>query len=239
MKHLLTICAGALALMLAMPANAQTQFGIKAGLNITSMKIKDLKSKKPDVAAFVQTNIDPKNRCGFFIGPTVDFKLPIVGLGMETSLLYNQKVVEVESTASVSTSFTSSSLFSISQKEKVKQNLLSVPINLKASVGLGSVLGIYGAVGPQFDFNLGGKKWKDLEGLGMEWKNTTASLNLGFGVKVLKHIQAGLTYNIGLSKTAEYTDIDADEATKKAFKEVWGNANAKTNTWMISASYMF
>lgn len=227
MKHLLSICAGALALLLATPANADCQFGIKTGLNITSMKIKDVKfntgagAVADKIADQLAGNIqDPDNRCGFFIGPTVDFSLPIVGLGMETSLLYNQKVVEMEET-------------------KVKQNLLSWPINVKASVGLGDVIGIYGAIGPQFDFNIGDKNWKDLDMDEMKWKKTTVSLNLGFGVKAMKHIQAGLTYNIGLGNTAEYErDSKLSTATDLGMATI-KNMNAKTNTWMFSVAYMF
>lgn len=207
MKKLISLCVVALAILVATPSHAQAQFGVKAGLNITSMKFKD-----------VEENVNPDNRCGFFIGPTVDFKLPIIGIGMDASLLYNQKVVEIEDL-------------------KVKQNLLSLPINFKGSVGLGSMLGIYGALGPQFDFNIGGKKWKDLEM--MEWKGSNVSLNLGAGVKLLSHIQAGLTYNIGLGKSAEYKEDSILSTLWGGAKGAVKNMNAKTNTWMIHVAYMF
>lgn len=209
MKKLISLSALALALSIAMPAHSQTQFGVKAGFNITSMKFKDMPA-----------SVDPDNRCGFFIGPTVDFKLPLLGIGMDASLLYNQKVVG-------------------SSDDKLKQNLLSIPLNFKGSIGLGNTLGIYGAVGPQFDFNIGDKKWKDVGDLDMEWKGSSVSLNLGAGVKLFSHIQAGVTYNIGLSKTAEYCGETASSVIFSGLSDAIKNANAKTNTWMIHVAYMF
>ena len=39
----------------------------------------------------------------------------------------------------------------------MKLKTFAVPVNLKWSFGLGSMLGAYIAAGPQFDFNIGNK----------------------------------------------------------------------------------
>ena len=54
-------------LCLAMPAQAQLKFGVKAGLNVSKVSI----SKEV---------FNPDNRTGFFISPTADVTLPLLGL---------------------------------------------------------------------------------------------------------------------------------------------------------------
>lgn len=61
---------------ITMSAKAQIDFGVKGGLNVTSMSL-DAKV------------LDSSNQMGFFIGPTAKFTLPVVGLGIDASLLFD------------------------------------------------------------------------------------------------------------------------------------------------------
>ena len=70
------------------------------------------------------------NSTGFFIGPMMEVTLPLVGLGVDGAVLYSQR-----------------------GKGDLKQQGLEVPLNLKYTIGLGSMLGIYLAAGPDFYFN--------------------------------------------------------------------------------------
>ena len=83
MKKILTVVVLFAALMTAVPAKAEVKFGLKGGLNLTSMSL--------DANA-----ISKSNQAGFFIGPTVKFTLPIVGLGFDASALYDQRKAEVD-----------------------------------------------------------------------------------------------------------------------------------------------
>ena len=78
MKKIFTLILVAVATMVAVPASAQVQFGLKGGLNVTSMSLSEKVLSK-------------ENRAGFFIGPTAKFTLPIVGLGVDASALYDQR----------------------------------------------------------------------------------------------------------------------------------------------------
>lgn len=158
-------------LLVATAAHAQLpiKFGLKGGLNITKVKF-DKDIAKSD------------NRSGFFIGPMAEFTLPIVGIGADIAVLYDQKNIEVNDT-----------------KEKLQ--FIDVPINLKYTLGLGDFAGIYFATGPQFSFNVGDKKLFDAETYKM--KSSNFSWNVGAGVKLINHVQIGYNYNIGLGKTAE------------------------------------
>ena len=86
MKKILTVVVLFAALMTAVPAKAEVKFGLKGGLNLTSMSL--------DANA-----ISKSNQAGFFIGPTFKFTIPIVGLGFDASALYDQRKAEVDNTS--------------------------------------------------------------------------------------------------------------------------------------------
>ncbi|MBQ3875230.1 MAG: outer membrane beta-barrel protein, partial [Bacteroidaceae bacterium] len=161
-----------------------------------------------------------------FIGPMLDVKVPLIGLGVDGALMYNQRNGKVGAAyAGVETS------------EDLTQHSIAIPVNVKKSWGLGGLASMFVAVGPQFDFTIGGKKWKDMEAFGEEvaedgvkWKGSNVSLNLGAGVLLLSHLQAGIGYNISLGKTAE---VDSKyDAVKKA-------VTSKTNSWQFHVAYLF
>ena len=85
-------------------------------------------------------------------------------------------------------------------EKTMKLKTFAVPVNLKWSFGLGSMLGAYIAAGPQFDFNIGNKTWTRELSL----KKSTTSFNVGAGLKLIRHLQLGVNYNFALSKTGTY-----------------------------------
>ena len=132
MKKIFTSAAIALAMLFtANTANAGINIGVKGGLNVTSMSL--------DSKVF-----DASNRAGFFFGPTVKFTLPIVGLGIDASALYDQREAKL-------------TVGEAKTKETVKTQAINIPINARYSVGLGSVASVLFFAGPQFGFNVGDK----------------------------------------------------------------------------------
>lgn len=207
MKKLFTLIVLVAATYFAVPANAQLKFGIKGGLNITDMSLSN------DV-------FETSNRTGFFIGPTIKFTLPIVGLGIDASALYDQREGEVNVEADDNTLVST----------RLKQKSINIPINLRYDIGLGSLAAVYLAAGPQFGFNVGDKNqslYKDVA----EWRLNTSnfSVNVGAGVMLLGHLQVGTNYNIVCGKTGEITVLDGAESVLRG----------RSNTWQISAAYYF
>lgn len=207
MKKLFTLIVLVAATYFAVPANAQLKFGIKGGLNITDMSLSN------DV-------FETSNRTGFFIGPTIKFTLPIVGLGIDASALYDQREGEVNVEAEDNTLVST----------RLKQKSINIPINLRYDIGLGSLAAVYLAAGPQFGFNVGDKNqslYKDVA----EWRLNTSnfSVNVGAGVMLLGHLQVGANYNIVCGKTGEITVLDGAESVLRG----------RSNTWQISAAYYF
>ncbi|WP_125105609.1 porin family protein [Prevotella marseillensis] len=207
MKKLFTLIVLVAATYFAVPANAQLKFGIKGGLNITDMSLSN------DV-------FETSNRTGFFIGPTIKFTLPIIGLGIDASALYDQREGEVNVEADDNTLVST----------RLKQKSINIPINLRYDIGLGSLAAVYLAAGPQFGFNVGDKNqslYKDVA----EWRLNTSnfSVNVGAGVMLLGHLQVGANYNIVCGKTGEITVLDGAESVLRG----------RSNTWQISAAYYF
>ena len=207
MKKLFTLIVLVAATYFAVPANAQLKFGMKGGLNITDMSLSN------DV-------FETSNRTGFFIGPTIKFTLPIVGLGIDASALYDQREGEVNVEADDNTLVST----------RLKQKSINIPINLRYDIGLGSLAAVYLAAGPQFGFNVGDKNqslYKDVA----EWRLNTSnfSVNVGAGVMLLGHLQVGANYNIVCGKTGEITVLDGAESVLRG----------RSNTWQISAAYYF
>ncbi|MDR0894903.1 MAG: porin family protein [Prevotellaceae bacterium] len=199
MKRVLSVCAIAVVcLVMAMPVKAQLQFGVKGGVNLSSMSFGNIKG-----------NFTGDNMTGFYIGPMADLTVPLIGIGLDAALMYSQRG-DITGQTEDGTSIT------------LKQRGLEIPINLKYTIGLGSLFGIYFAAGPDFFFNFA-------SGTDMFKKEKTqVGLNLGAGVKLIRHLQVGFNYQIPMGNS-----FNVGDAVNAAFSK------SKTKTWQISLAYMF
>ena len=187
-------------------AQAQVKFGVKGGLNLTNMK-------------FDNSIVDKSNQTGFFIGPTINFTLPVVGLGIDASALYDQRSAKVEGT-----------------DDKLKQQSIQIPVNLRYGFGLGNTASFYIFAGPQFGFNIGDKTTNLLNNA-LEWrlKDSNLSANLGVGLMLLNHLQVSANYNVALGTTGETNVVNSTLSTA-------GNiltGKTKANAWQLSVAYFF
>jgi hypothetical protein len=187
-------------------AQAQVKFGLKGGLNLTNMRFdKDVVSKS--------------NQAGFFIGPTVKFTLPVVGLGIDAAALYDQRSAKLDGV-----------------DETLKQKSIQIPINVRYGFGLGSIAGIYFFAGPQFGFNVGDKVTNIISNV-VDWrlKDSNLSANVGLGLMLLNHLQISANYNIAFGTTGEF-NVLTDVASR-----TWDTVTGKTkaNAWQLSLAYYF
>lgn len=191
MKKIIGVLMIAVCIGMAIPAQAQINFGVKGGLNLSKASLSD-----------VPGNFKKDNFTGFFIGPMAEFNIPIVGLGVDASLLFAQRGIKVSEAGDEIT---------------IKQNGIDIPVNLKYNIGLGSLVGIYLAAGPDFYFDFEKKT-------GIDKKKAEVGINVGAGVKLLNHLQVGANYNIPLGDTADIKGT---------------NGSYKTKTWQVSVAYIF
>jgi hypothetical protein len=211
MKKILMLLFAAVALSL--PSQAQVKFGLKGGLNLTNLSLSES----------IGNNL--KSKEGFHIGPTVKIGLPVPGLSVDASALYDQRSAKFSVTRGVSGAEVESTL---------KSQSLQVPINIRYAVGLGSVANLFAFAGPQFGFNLGDKNKKILDDAA-NWtlRSSNVSANLGIGTTILDHLQITANYNFALGKTGEVELWDATKQTWNAFTD------GKASSWQISAAYFF
>ena len=168
MKKLYTILAITVAILVAMPSQAQVSWGVRAGANLVNMKMTS------DV-------LGSKNNAGFYAGPTVKFTVPIVGLSLDASALYDQRTAKVTEG---------------DVENEYKQQTIQIPINIRYGWGLSSMANVFLFAGPQFGFNVS-KKYED-----WSWKSSQFSVNIGIGATVLNHVEVKANYNVVCGKSA-------------------------------------
>lgn len=138
---------------------------------------------------------------GFFVGPMAEVTLPIIGLGVDGALMFAQR-----------------------GEGDYKQQGLEIPVNLKYTIGLGSMFGIYLAAGPDFFFN-----FKEVDVTGINTKKAQVALNLGGGLKLLRKLQVGVNYQLPL------TDSYTSEVLGRSDNEL----GVKMKGWQVSLAYIF
>ena len=211
MKKVLSIVFLVAAMLFAANANAQIKFGLKGGLNVTSM-------------SFSEEVFDASNKTGFFVGPMVKVTVPIVGLSFDAAALYDQKEADVKYTG------TEGEL----GKVNVKQQSINIPVNVRYGFGLSSLANIFLFAGPQWGINVGDKNFKWNESSSYSLKQSNFSVNVGAGVTLLNHLQVSANYNIACGKSADASLSKALDAAANAGKD-----KSHNNSWQIALGYWF
>ncbi len=206
MKKLFFALITALMIGGATTASAQINFGVVGGLNVSKLSYDR------------STLFGSENRAGWFIGPKMWVKVPIVGLGINAALEYNQRRLYGEVKNSDGT---------ISKADYYKS--IEIPINVRYSIGLASLASIYAETGPQFGFTVGNKTPSEI----VKFKSSNVTWNVGLGVRLVNHLEIGAAYNIALSNFGDIHIPVISEVTKNA------KSDFKTNSWQISAAYIF
>ncbi len=204
MKKIGIVLACLAAWLWTAPASAQFKWGLEAGVNMSKVRVSG------DGGLF-----DSSNRTGWFVGPKAQVVMPVIGLGIDGAILYSQKYMKLEAEGE--------------SAPNKSMPYLEIPINLRYNYGFSSLVGVYVATGPQYNWYLGGR------GLTFDGYNignlerSTFSWNVGAGVNLLGHLQLGVTYNIAMGETGQIRDV-VDAA--RAF-------DMKNNTWQVRLAYLF
>ena len=211
MKRIFTSAAVAIVMLLAATsAKAQIKFGLKCGLNVTDMSL----SKEV---------FNADNQAGFFIGPTVKFSLPLIGLGIDASALYDQRQAKVKGEVGYE---------QITIEERsLDSKYINIPINLRYGIGLGSLASLNFFAGPQFGFNVGKKHQELVDDATWNLKSSAFSVNVGAGVTIASHFEVSANYNIACGRTG---DVTFEDTVNKVFKK-----HGRANAWQIGLAYYF
>ena len=195
MKKIVGVILVSLMTLVAIPSSAQLRLGVKGGLNVSSVHFnKDL--------------VNSDNVTGFNIGPMLEGTIPLLGVGFDAAILYSQKGLGLKA------------------EKDVKNDYIDVPVNLKWKFGL-PILKCYLTAGPYVGFRVGGDKFWDIPGeVGhqLKAKSFNAGLNFGAGVELIKHLQVGFNYALGLTDDYSLSDIDL---------------SGKNRGWSVTAAILF
>lgn len=216
MKRIYSLLVALVAL--TMTANAQLSWGVEGGFDLNKLDLSE------DLSG-----LSANNRAGFFIGPKVKFTVPLIGVGVDGAILYNNKGAS----------------FDVNGTTETKTlHYINLPINLRYQIGLGSLAAVYVATGPQWNWNIGDKSWDlgDVAATALHtagnlestFESSSLSWNIGLGAMLFSHLQIGLTYNIPITKSGSIVSSVIDTATGQIF-----DPDTKNNTWQVRATYYF
>ncbi|MCC8119976.1 MAG: PorT family protein [Bacteroidales bacterium] len=177
------------------PASAQFRWGIKAGVNVSSLHFsKDIYS---DVT-------NSNNRTGFTGGLMAEFTVPVIGIAMDASVLYTRKIVNFDNNTAGT--------------ENYHNDYIEIPINLKYKFSIPVVSNFllpYLYTGPSFAFLTSKKAISDA----FKNKTTDVTWNLGLGLQLVSHLQISAQYGWGINKATEF--LGATNAGNTAKTNGW------------------
>lgn len=92
MKKLIGLLSVAMLFLFVTPSQAQLNFGVKTGLNLSKL----------DISA---DGLSGDNKAGWFIGPMAEFTVPIIGIGADAAFLYQTNKIGADSYSKTLNSF--------------------------------------------------------------------------------------------------------------------------------------
>ena len=186
----------------SVPAAAQFHIGPRVGITVNQLHLGN-------------KMFDAENRTGFTGGLMAEFTVPIIGVGVDASVMYvrregvNKYVDDGETIV-----------------EKNNRNYIGIPINLKWKIGIpavGNIITPFITTGPEFDFLCSKQTIDD-----MKRKKCDVSWNFGLGVELIKHIQVAASYGFGINSAVKYVgEIETVDV------------KGKDRFWTITAAYLF
>lgn len=189
---------------LSMPAAAQFRIGPRLGVTVNELHM--------DKAAM----LDGENRTGFTGGLMAEFTVPVIGIGLDASVMYVRREGRLSYVDD-----------GVKEVEKLNRNYIGVPINLKYKISIPAVSNIitpFITTGPEFDFLCSKKVIND-----MKSKTCDVAWNVGLGVQLINHIQVAASYGFGISSAVKYVDSDINTV----------DVRGKDRFWTITAAYLF
>ena len=191
-----------LAIMLiavALPAAAQVRLGIRGGITIDKMR-------------FDRDIIDSDNRVGYTGGLLLDLGIPVVGIGVEASVMYTHR----------------NSRYRLSNDYQFfKSHYIDIPVYARYRLTLPKIqrfFAPYVYTGPCFSVLFS-------ENAPDSYANskTVLSWDVGAGADLFNHLRLSATYGLGISKALSYID-----------REYTGDrVHGKDKHWTINAAWLF
>jgi len=212
-KKWLLIIGLAIAAPIAMQAQMQMRWGVKAGINFSHVTVSE--SSVGDARTSLGDYVNSKT--GYHLGPVIEYmQNKFSSAGVEAALLFTRKGFDIDAG---------------SINMHIMNDYIEIPVNLKWRVNL-PVVKPFLTIGPYVNFRVGGKEEWSLGGLSLsssssavlfKSQDVNAGLNLGAGFDIM-NIQLGLNFNWGLTDAYKVPGLDV---------------TAKDRTFALTAAVMF
>lgn len=186
-----------MAVVLSLPAAAQVRLGVRGGLTVGELR-------------FDRDVIDSDNRLGYSAGLVVDAGIPVVGLGIEASVLYSHRSNRLSD-----------------DHRLYKRHYIEIPVYARYRLhlsGAGRIIAPMAFTGPNFSI-----LFDENEPTDIEHSRTVISWDVGGGVDLFNHLRVTATYGIGLTRALKVINREYDGET----------VNGKDHHWTLSAAWLF
>lgn len=197
----ITIFLAVFSIVFISSIRADIRLGVKAGVSLAN-------------ASFNTDAVRTSNFTGFQVGPILELGIPLIPVKLDVAALYSQQGLK----------------FKLGDNDfEEKESKLDVPVNLKFKFGVAGT-GVFLSAGPYVSFDLSNSIPQIVTDTSDKFKNKDfgAGINVGGGIELLRHLQIGANYKIGM--TDDYKSFNAlDVVTGKG----------KTRVWSITATYFF
>ena len=186
-----------LIVLTALPAAAQVRLGVRGGMTVGEKR-------------FDRDIIDSDNRVGYTGGLLIDLNIPVVGLGVEASVMYTHRNNCLTDHNNV-----------------FKRHYIDIPVYARYKLSLPGISKVFEPLvftGPSFSvlFNENGPSNYDNSKTYLSW-------DVGLGADLFRHLRLTGTYGLGISRALEY--IDSEYTGDKV--------NGRDRYWTLSAACLF
>lgn len=195
----IAVIAAIVALCSVMPASAQFKIGPRLGMNVNSLH-------------FDKSTFDSDNRAGFTGGLMAEFTVPLIGVGLDASVMYVRRDAKWAEANNVSTSH---------------RDYIAIPVNLKYKLNIPAINHLvrpFVTTGPEFSFLTSRKRITEA----VYNKKSDFAWNFGIGVEFISHLQIAASYGLGINKAVELTGLGTST-----------DIDAKNRYWTLTAAWLF
>lgn len=197
-KHLLLAAVAIIAV--AGSANAQFKFGPRVGINVNSLH-------------FNEETFKSDNRTGFNAGVEAEFTVPVLGIGLDASVMYVRRNNQIKDDDAVINKHC---------------DYLEIPVNVKWKMNIPLIAKFvkpYIFTGPSFAFLTSKRAITEA----IKYKSVDTSWNFGLGVEFVSHLQISAYYGFGLNKSIIPNPIHTNATP----------IDGKTHCWTVTAAWLF
>lgn len=188
-------------------------FGVIAGMNI---------SKGETSSNVNYKGWSPDTENGWFAGVQLKVSLPIVGLGIDASLVYSQETLSVPVALHSYDGMGDGDYTGQVKTETSKMKYLGVPLHLRYDLNIPGANWIavpFIFTGPQANLAVSKLDQKYREVQKLNSKDLIWRYDLGGGIILLKHLQAAYSYSFPLSKSYEGKFSDKKDQLDEDYKQ--------------------